>query len=102
MKVVKEEIAQRYEDDSPKELIKHYKCAYCKNVRATAFVISRKEADDYKKDRFSIRRNTKKIDLVKVEIHSILSGKRFYEFQTIEQAQKFLEEFDVDKVSSSS
>jgi hypothetical protein len=102
MKVIKEEIAQRYEDDSPKELIKHYKCAYCKNVRATAFIISRKEADDYKEARFSVRRNTKNIDLVKVEIHSILSGKRFYEFQTIEQAQKFLEEFDVDKAAPSS
>ncbi len=102
MKVVKEEIAQRYEDDSPKELIKHYKCAYCKNVRATAFLISRKEADDYKQSRNSVRRNTKNIDLVKIEIHSILSGKRFYEFQTIEQAQKFLEEFDVDKAAPSS
>ncbi len=101
MKVVSEEITQRYEDESPKELVKHYKCDYCKNLRATAFAISRKEADDYKEHRASIRRNTKNIDLVKVEIHSILSGKRFYEFQTIEQAQKFLEEFDVDKVSSS-
>jgi hypothetical protein len=101
MKVVKEEITQRFEDDSPKELVKHYKCAYCKNVRATAFTISRKEAEDYKDLRQTVRRNTKNIDLVKIEIHSILSGKRFYEFPTIDQAQKFLEEFDVDKVSKS-
>lgn len=99
MKVVKEEITQRYEDESPKELLKHYKCAYCKNIRATAFVISRKEADDYKKDPTRSKRNTKNIDLVKIEIHSILSGKRFYEFPSVEQAQKFLEEFDLDKVS---
>jgi len=101
MKVVREEITQRYDDDAPKELVKHYKCEYCKNLRATAFIISRKEADDYKASRASIRRNTRNIELVKIEIHSILSGKRFYEFQTIEQAQKFLEEFDVDKVPSS-
>ena len=101
MKVLREEITQRYEDESPKELVKHYKCAYCKNVRATAFVISRKEADDYKDLRLSVPRNTKNIDLVKIEIHSILSGKRFYEFPTIDQAQKFLEEFDVDKIAKS-
>ena len=99
MKVMKEEITQIYEDESPKELVKHYKCAYCKNVRATAFVISKKEAEDYKDYRLTNRRNTKNIDMVKIEIHSILSGKRFYEFQTIDQAQKFLEEFDIDKIA---
>jgi len=101
MKVIKEEITQRYEDESPKELLKHYKCAYCKNVRATAFAISKKEADDYRDLRNQVRRNTKNIDLVKIEIHSILSGKRFYEFQTVDQAQKFLEEFDIDKLDKS-
>lgn len=100
MKVVKEELSD-YEDKSrPKELIKHYKCSYCKNVRATAFLISNKETDDYKSSRTS-RRNTKNIDLVKIEIHSILSGKRFYEFESVEKAQKFLEEFDIDKASLS-
>ncbi|NOT76144.1 MAG: hypothetical protein HOP08_14550 [Cyclobacteriaceae bacterium] len=99
MRVVNEEITQRYDDESPKELVKHYKCAYCKNVRATAFVISKKEAEDYKNHRLTNRRNTKNIDMVKIEIHSILSGKRFYEFPTVDQAQKFLEEFDIDKVS---
>ncbi|CAN5245791.1 hypothetical protein BH09BAC3_BH09BAC3_35420 [soil metagenome] len=101
MKVMKEEISLMYEDGSPKELVKHYKCAYCKNIRATAFPISKKEADDYKDHRATNRRNTKNIDMVKIEIHSILSGKRFYEFPTIGQAQKFLEEFDIDKVSKS-
>ncbi len=100
MKVVKEEITQRYEDESPKELVKHYKCDYCKNIRATAFVISKKEADDYRNLRSTVRRNTKNIDVVKIEIHSVLSGKRFYEFQSVDQAQKFLEEFDIDKEAS--
>lgn len=99
MKVTKEEISQLYDDGTPKELLKHYKCAYCKNLRATAFVISKREADDYRKIKTNTRRNTKNIDMVKIELHSILSGKRFYEFPSIEQAQKFLEEFDIDKVS---
>jgi len=100
MKVKNEEISDRYEDGAPKEMIKHYKCEYCKNVRATAFVISRKEGEDYKELRSTMKRNTKNIDLVKIEIRSVLSGKRFYEFSSLEQAQKFLEEFDLDKAAN--
>lgn len=100
MKVVQEEISQRFEDGSPKEMIKHYKCEYCKNVRATAFPISpRRETDDYKEFRNTSKRNTRNIDAVRIEIHSVLSGKRFYEFSSLEQAQKFLDEFDLDKTA---
>lgn len=101
MKVTQEEISQQYDDGSPKEMIKHYRCEYCKNVRATAFPISRKESEDYKALRGSVKRNTKNIDAVRIEIHSVLSGKRFYEFSSLEQAQKFLEEFDLDKSAKS-
>lgn len=98
MKVVREEIIENYDDGSPSELIKHYKCSYCKNVRATQFHISKKETEDYKLEKPHFIRNTKDIDLVRVEIHSSLKGKKHFEFQTVEQAQKFLEEFDFDKV----
>ena len=101
MKVVHEEISQQYDDGSPKEMIKHYKCEYCKNVRATAFPISKKEGEDYKHLRGTTKRNTKNIDAVRIEIHSVLSGKRFYEFSSLEQAQKFLDEFDLDKAAKS-
>jgi hypothetical protein len=39
------------------------------------------------------------IDLVRVEIHSATGGKKFFEFQTINQAQKFLDGYDVEKAS---
>lgn len=99
MKVKKEEIVETYEDGSPKELLKHYQCSYCKNVRATQFKISRKESDDYKNQKPKFARNTKSVGMVKIEIHSEIAGKQSFEFQTVEQAQKFLEEFDVDKVA---
>lgn len=99
MRVKREEIVERYEDESPKELVKHYQCSYCKNVRATQFKISRKQSDDYKNAKPKFARNTKNIDLVKIEIHSELTGKQNFEFQTVEQAQKFLEEFEGDKVA---
>ena len=99
MKVVREEIVEHHDDGTPSELLKHYQCAYCKNVRATQFHVSKKEGEDYKSEKPHFVRNTKDIDLVRIEIHSSLKGKKHFEFQTVEQAQQFLEEFDFDKVA---
>jgi hypothetical protein len=98
MRVNREEIVERNQDGSPKELIKHYQCTYCKNVRATQFTISRKEIEDYKHTKPRVVRNAKNIDLIKIDIHSNIGIKKSFEFHTIEEAQKFLNEFDFDKV----
>jgi hypothetical protein len=46
------------------------------------------------------QRNTRGIEAVKIEIHSSVAGKKNYEFQSIEQAEKFLAEFDLDKIAN--
>ncbi len=99
MRVNHEEIIERNEDGSPKELLKHYQCTYCKNVRATQFSVSRKETEDYKHIKPRATRNTKNIDLIKIDIHSSLGSKKTFEFHSVEEAQKFLNEFDFDKVA---
>ena len=99
MKVIREEIVLTNDDGSPKELVKHYQCSYCKNVRATQFRISHKESEDFKNQKPSYARNTKNVEMVKVEIVSSLRGRQSFEFQTVEEAQKFLDEFDADKVA---
>jgi hypothetical protein len=98
MRVVKEEIARHPSKETPGELIKHFQCSYCKSVRATAYNISNKEADDYKVASIHTFKRNKNVDLVRVEISSV-SGKKFFEFPNVEQAQKFLEEFDAEKTS---
>jgi len=99
MKVVKEEIIERREDGSPMELLKSYKCSYCKNVRATQFHISRKETEDYKHMKPKSKKTSKDIEAIRIEIHSSSEGTKFYEFQNVEEARKFLAEFDFDKVA---
>jgi hypothetical protein len=99
MRVAREEISEVNEDGSPKEIVKHYQCSYCKSVRATAFAVSTKELDDYKSFKPVFKNAASNIELVKIEIHSSTEGKKFFEFQTVEQAQKFLSEYDVDKVA---
>jgi len=97
MKVIKEEITRHPGPNAPGELIKNFQCSYCKSVRATAYNISTKEAEDYRKNTLHSFRKNKNIDMVRVEIHSSLSGKKFFEFQNVDQAQKFLEEYDAEK-----
>jgi hypothetical protein len=99
MRVQREEIVERNEDGSPKELLKHYQCSYCKNVRATQFIVSRKEEGDYKLQKPKVKRNTRNIELVKIDVHSSLGVKKSFEFNSIEELEKFLKEFDFDKVS---
>jgi hypothetical protein len=96
MRVTKEEVVKMPSGTEPGELVKHYQCSYCKSVRATAFNISTKQAEDYKKEKFKFRQN-KDVDFVKIEIHSISGSKKYYEFQNLEEAQKFLTEFDSGK-----
>lgn len=99
MRVVREEVSVRNDDDTPKEIVKHYQCSYCKSVRATAFEVSRKEAADYAQGKPAAQKSSKHIDLIKIEVHSTTNGKMHFEFQSIEQAQKFLREYDFDRVA---
>jgi len=97
MKVQKEEITKQASATEPGELVKYYECTYCKMTRATAFNLSNKQTEaDYKNLKYKFKVN-KDIDLVKLEIHSTVKGKKQYEFQNLEEAQKFLTEFDFDK-----
>ncbi len=96
MRVIKEEVTKTPSESEVGELVKNYQCIYCKSVRATAFNISTKEVNDYKKEKFKFKRN-RDIDIVKIEIHSVSGDKKHFEFQNTEQAQKFLSEFDYEK-----
>src|SRR5258707_2470778 len=99
MRVVKEEIIERHDDGSPKELLKNYQCSYCKNIRATQFHISRKEVADYKTMKPRSKKMVKDIEAIRIEILSSVEGKKFYEFRSVEEARKFIAEFDYDKVA---
>jgi hypothetical protein len=99
MKVKREEITERHEDGSPKELLKHYQCTYCENVRSTVFNVSKKEAEDYKVQKWHLKGGVKNVALIKIDLHSNFGKKKSFEFSSVEEAQKFLQEFDFDKLA---
>jgi hypothetical protein len=97
MKVLREEVTKPATAETPGELVKYYQCSYCKSNRATSYNISNKQtAEDYRDKKYKFRLN-KDIELIKLEVHSSVKGKKYYEFQNVEEAQRFLSEFDFDK-----
>lgn len=104
LRLEKEEITKEVSDHEDGELIKHYKCTYCKRIkRKTVKLSHEKSASDFKvtestqfvEDPLS---SGPKVVLVKLGIH--ISGGRVenYEFQNMNEAQKFLKEFDISKL----
>jgi len=99
MKVVREEIVTEPTNDSDGELIKHYECTYCGSVRATQFHIAKLHEDYTHFDVHKVKYDdSKSVRSVKVEIVGTDGHKKNYTFQNIEQATKFLEEFDYERV----
>ncbi len=104
LRLEKEEITQEASHYEEGELIKHYKCSYCKRIkRRTVKLSMQKSASDFK-----ITETTRfvedplhegpKVVMVKGNIH--ISGDQIknFEFQNLIEAQKFLKEFDLRKL----
>ena len=94
MKVEREEVVEHHEDGTPKELVKHYRCSYCKKIRATQFHVSKREADDYRQMKMKFNTNTQGIEAIRIEIFSAITGRRSMEFPSVEKARKFLEDLE--------
>lgn len=97
MKVIREEIIKEPSPTEDGELIKHYECQYCQSIRATQFQIAKNDNyEGFKPETLNFEKNNS-VTVVKVEVHTATGERRSYEFHTVEQAQKFLAEFDLEK-----
>ncbi len=94
MKVEREEVVERNADGTPSELVKHYRCSYCKKIRATQFHVSKREADDYRQMKMKFNTNTQGIEAIRIEIFSALTGRKSMEFPSVDKARKFLEDLE--------
>lgn len=104
LKLEKEEITQEVTEDQEGELIKHYKCSYCKRIkRRTVKLSNQKTAGDFKvteatrfvEDPLNVG---PRVVLVKVDIHTSDGQVKNFEFQNVNESQKFLKEFDLSKL----
>ncbi|MEP2024171.1 MAG: hypothetical protein ABJH98_00425 [Reichenbachiella sp.] len=104
LRLEKEEITQEASHYEEGELIKHYKCSYCKRIkRRTVKLSMQKSASDFKiteatrfvEDPLS---EGPRVVMVKVDIHTTGGQVKNFEFQNLNEAQKFLKEFDLSKL----
>ena len=100
MRVIREEIIAEPTDFEEGELVKHYECSYCGSIRATQHDIApKKQGEVAHLDPTSVSYAGKRLVAhVTVEITANDGHKKHYNFQNIDQATKFLEEFDYEKV----
>lgn len=98
MKVNREEIIREATAEEEGELVKHYECQYCGSVRATQFNIAKSDNySDFAPEKVDFKRNTS-VSMVKLDIVGTNGDKKTYNFQSVEQAEKFLAEFDMDSI----
>lgn len=104
LKLEKEEIVQEATEFEDGEILKHYKCTYCKRIKRKNVRLSKTKSESD----FKITDATKFVEdplgygtrvvTIKVEIHSNRGDVKNYEFQNLREAQKFLKEFDFSKL----
>lgn len=103
LKLESEEIIAEATETEEGKIVQHFKCSYCNRIKHKD-----KKLGIVRKDgQFVVPENAtfvddplsgKKVILIKVEIHAKDGESKSFEFQNLSQAQKFMEEFDFDRV----
>lgn len=102
LKLNNEEIVKEADDDNDGELLKEYKCTYCKRIRRKTIKLSKNKSETD----FQLTEHTKFVDnplgestkivAVKLEIYSNKDDVHKFEFQNLIEASKFLKEFKLE------
>jgi len=103
LRLNKEEIIKEANEENDGELLKEYKCSYCKRIRRKTIKLSRTKTESD----FKLTEHTKFVEnplgestrvvAVKVEIFSNKDDVHNFEFQNLKEAERFLKEFSFEK-----
>ncbi len=95
LRLTKEEIVKPVSDFQDGELLKEYNCSYCGRIKRKNVVISRKVQET--KDGnlvYDASKEKKKVAALKLDIFSNQDDHVTYNFKSLEQVKKFLNEFE--------
>lgn len=100
LRLVKEEVVKEATDTEDGELFKEYNCSYCGRIKRKTVVLSHKikETSETATLIDDPLAHDSRISVVKIEIHGNRGEIREFDFQNIEQAKHFLDEFDFEKL----
>jgi len=100
LKLEREEITKEATENGEGELIKHYRCSYCKRIKRRVKTIARlsETAETYQlPDKLVFKDEAKGINLIEIKIHTGDGNSSSYDFPNTSQASKFLEEFQIEE-----
>ncbi len=103
LKLDNEEIVKEANDENDGELLKEYKCSYCKRIRRKTIKLSKTKTEED----FKVTEHTKFVEdplkegtrvvAVKVGIFSNKGEVQNFEFQNLKEASKFLNAFSLEE-----
>jgi hypothetical protein len=98
MKVVREEIVSHPTQEMKGQLIKHYQCSYCKTRKRKIFKIAHIKPSDepYELPKELHFREERKV-MVKIEIKTSDGFNQVYEFSSLHEATKFMENMESER-----
>lgn len=100
LRLVKEEIIKEATETEDGELFKEFTCSYCNRIKRKNVVLSHKIKDTSETGRLidDPLSHDSRISVIKIEIHGSKGEIKEYDFQGLDQAKHFLEEFDFEKL----
>ncbi len=100
LRLISEEIMEEATKETEGTLIKHYECSYCKSTRTTENTIAKviDSLDHFKIPENAVFKGDRKVKSIMMEIINNKGEAREFYFQNINEAKKFLEEFDFEKL----
>jgi hypothetical protein len=100
LRLVKEEVIREATEFYEGELQQEFNCSYCDRIKRKTKKLNKKLDKDFS-DRELIEdplTHDKRITMIKVEFHTKDGDTVNYDFQSLSQTQKFLEEFSFEKL----
>jgi hypothetical protein len=104
LRLEREELVTVATESKDGETLKHYKCSYCGRIKRKTMVIPRHKSEaeiaaNSAKATINPVISKRQVTMVKVEIFDNLGTVEDFEFQNLEEAQRFLAQYEISETS---
>lgn len=100
LRLQKEEIIKEATETQDGELLKEFKCSYCNRIKRKNVILTQQIKDSSEGGQLidNPLDHDNRISVVKIEVHGTNGEVKEFDFQNLDQAKNFLNEFDFEKI----